>query len=140
MTTKPAAKPRPMPKPTQGTKFFWDAAKRGKLALQYDPDSKAYQFWPRTISVATGKRNLEWRETSGKGFVYSFTITHVPTAGFEGRGPYTVGLIELDEKVRIIGNVLNVKPDDVKVGMRVKVMFEKMSDDISYFAFEPDKG
>lgn len=136
---KPTPKPRPIPKPTAGTKYFWDAAKRGKLALQYDPDSNSYQFWPRTISAKTGKRNLEWRETSGKGFVYSFTVTHVPATGFDGKTPYVVGLIELDEKVRIIANVLNVKPEDVKVGMRVKVMFEKMNDDISYFAFEPDK-
>jgi len=138
MSTK-AAKPRPMPKPTEGTKFFWEAAKRGRLALQYDPDARQYQFWPKSISNVTGKRNLEWRETSGKGFIYSYTLTHVPAAGFEDRGPYIVGLIELDEKVRIIANVLNITPDDVKVGMRVKVMFEKMSDDISYFAFEPDK-
>ena len=136
---KPTPKPRPVPKPTAGTQYFWDAAKRGKLALQYDPESKTYQFWPRTISVTTGKRNLEWRDTSGKGEVYSYTVTHVPATGFDGKTPYVVGLIELDEKVRIIGNILNIKPDDVKVGMRVKVMFEKLNDDISYFAFEPDK-
>ena len=74
-----------------------------------------------------------------KNWKQSYTVTHVPATGFDGKTPYVVGLIELDEKVRIIGNILNIKPDDVKVGMRVKVMFEKMNDDISYFAFEPDK-
>ena len=68
---KPAPKPRPVPRPTANTQFFWDAAKRGKLALQYDPDADRYQFWPRAISTATGRRNLEWRETSGRGEVYS---------------------------------------------------------------------
>ncbi len=137
---KPAPKPRPVPRPTANTRFFWDAARRGKLALQYDPDADRYQFWPRAISTATGKRNLEWRETSGKGAVYSFTVTHVPTAGFEDRTPYIVGLIELDEKVRIIGNIVNVEPDDVSIGMRVRAIFEEMNEDISYFAFEPDEG
>ncbi len=131
---------RPIPKPTQTTAYFWEAARRGKLALQYDPEARQYQFWPKPISSATGKRNLEWKETSGRGFIYSFTITQVPAAGFEDHGPYIIGLVELDEKVRIIANVHNVKPSEMRIGMRVKVMFERISDDIDYFAFEPDNG
>lgn len=143
MATKSAAKadvkPRPLPKPTPTTQAFWDGAKKGKLMLQYDPVKRKYQFWPRANSVRTGRRNLQWRETSGKGELYSYTVTHVPTPGFEDRVPYVIGLIELDEGVRIIANMLNVTPDDVEIGMRVKVAWEKLSDDITYFAFEPDK-
>lgn len=132
-------KPRPMPKPTPTTQPFWDGAKRGKLMLQYDPDTQKFQFWPRMCSVRTGRRNLEWRESSGKGQLYSYTVTYVPTAGFEDRVPYLVGLVELDEGVRIIGNVTGVEPDEVQVGMRVRVDWEKLSDDIAYFAFVPDE-
>lgn len=133
----PQPRPRPLPRPTQTTRFFWDAAKEGKLALQFDPVARRYQFWPRAGSVRTGKRNLQWRIVSGKGTVYSFTVTHVPAAGFHDRVPYLVALVELDEKVRIMANLMNVAPDDVKIGMRVRVTFEKLADDISYFAFEP---
>lgn len=136
----PQQRPRPLPKPTPTTRFFWDAAKQGKLALQYDPGARRYQFWPRANSVRTGRRNLEWRVVSGKGTVYSYTVTHVPTAGFQDKVPYLVGLIELDEKVRIIANLINVAPDAVKIGMRVRVTFERLSDEIDYFAFEPDEG
>ena len=130
-------RPRPVPRPTQTTKFFWDSAKQGKLALQYDPTSKQYQFWPRSISVKTGKRNLEGRTVSGKGTIYSYTTTYVPTPGFEDKVPYAIGLIELDEGVRIIGNLINVDPENVQIGMKVKVAFEKLTDDIDYFCFEP---
>lgn len=132
-------KPRPLPKPTPTTQPFWDGAKDGKLMLQYDPVSRKYQFWPRQCSVRTGKRNLRWQETSGKGEIYSFTVTHVPTAGFEDKVPYALGLVELDEGVRIIGNLVNIDPEDVKIGMRVRVAWEKLSEDIDYFAFEPDR-
>lgn len=132
-------KPRPVPKPTPTTQPFWDGAKQGKLMLQYDPTTRKYQFWPRANSVRTGKRNLRWQETSGKGQLYSYTVTYVPTAGFEDKVPYVVGLVELDEGVRIIANMVDVTPDDVEIGMRVKVAWEKLSDDITYFAFEPDK-
>lgn len=132
-------KSRPLPKPTPTTQEFWDGAKKGKLMLQYDPVKRKYQFWPRQNSVRTGKRNLKWQKVSGKGTVYSYTTTYVPTAGFEDKVPYVVGLIELDEGVRMISNVINIDPDDIEIGMKVKVTFEKLSDDISYFAFEPAK-
>ena len=132
-------KPRPLPKPTPATQAFWDGAKKSKLMLQWDPTAKKYQFWPRANSVRTGKRNLQWKATSGKGELYSFTITHVPTPGFEARAPYVIGMIELDEGVRIIANLINIKIDDVEIGMRMKVAWEKLSDDITYFAFEPNK-
>ena len=89
--------------------------------------------------MRTGKRNLQWKPTSGKGELYSFTVTHVPTPGFEARAPYVIGMIELDEGVRIIANLINIEIDDVEIGMRMKVAWEKLSDDITYFAFEPDK-
>ena len=132
-------KPRPLPKPTPATQAFWDGAKKGELMIQWDPTAKKYQFWPRANSVRTGKRNLQWKATSGKGELYSFTITHVPTPGFEARAPYVIGMIELDEGVRIIANLINIKIDDVEIGMRMKVAWEKLSDDITYFAFEPNK-
>ena len=132
-------KPRPVPKPTPTTQPFWDGAKKGKLMLQYDPTTRKYQFWPRANSVRTGKRNLRWQETSGKGQLYSYTVTYVPTAGFEDKVPYVIGLVELDEGVRIVANMVKVTPDDMQIGMRVKVAWEKLTDDITYFAFEPDK-
>ena len=133
------ARPRPVPRPTPTTQPFWDGAKKKKLMLQYDPVARRYQFWPRQCSVRTGKRNLQWKEASGKGTLYSFTETHVPTAGFEGRTPYVIGLVELDEGVRIIANLVNVAPGEAKVGMKLEVAWEKLTDDINYFAFEPAK-
>ncbi len=131
--------PRPVPRPTQASQPFWDGAKKKQLWLQYDPVSRRYQFWPRICSVRTGKLNLRWRKTSGKGIVYSYTDTYVAAPGFADKAPYLVGLIELDEGVRIIGNIINVKAEDFKIGMKVKVAWEALSDDINYFAFEPAK-
>ena len=129
---------RPIPVPTSITGPFWEAAKERRLVIQYDPDSDAYQFYPRAVSMATGKRNLEWREVSGKGSVFSYTVTHVPTPGFEDKAPYAIVSVDLDEGVRMLANMVNIAPDDVKIGMRVRVCWEDLSDEITYFAFEPD--
>ena len=73
------ANPRPLPEPTPTTQPFWDGAKKRKLMLQYDPSTRGYQFYPRQCSVRTGKRNLQWKKVSGRGTLYSYTWTYVPT-------------------------------------------------------------
>lgn len=138
---KPEVKkiPRPLPRPNtyMDTRPFWDAAKNGKLVIQYCKDTGKPQFFPRPVSMANGKRNLEWREVSGRGKVYSFTNTFSAWPGHEDRVPYMVALVELDEGVRILCNLYNVKAADVKIDMPVKVCWEKLSEDIQYPAFEP---
>lgn len=131
---KPA---RPEPKASSFTRPFWDGAREKKLMLQYDPDSRSYQFWPRPTSVKTGRANLEWRPASGRGQLYSFTNVHVPAPGFEERVPYVVGLIELEEGVRIVANLVGVGPDDVRIGMPMRVTWEAIGE-TNYYAFEPD--
>ena len=138
---KPEAKkiPRPMPRPNtyMDTQPFWQAAKNGKLVIQYCKDTGKPQFFPRPVSMANGRRNLEWREVSGKGTVYSYTNTFSAWPGHEDRVPYLVALVELQEGVRILCNLMNVKAENVKIGMPVKLCWEKLSDDINYPAFEP---
>ena len=130
---------RPLPEPNLTTQPFWDGARKGKLMLQYDPTTRRYQFWPRPGSVWTGRRNLEWRETSGRGEIYAFTVTHLPPPGFEGQAPYLLGLVELDEGVRVVANLTGIAPDEAEIGMRVRVAWEELSEEITWFVFEPEK-
>jgi uncharacterized OB-fold protein len=131
--------PRPLPRigAYMDTKPFWEAAKSGKLVIQYCRDTGKPQHFPRPVSMANGRRNLEWREVSGKGTVYSFTNTFSAWPGHEDRVPYLCALVELPEGVRMMVNLLNVKAEDVKIGMPVKVCFEKLSEEINLPAFEP---
>jgi uncharacterized OB-fold protein len=131
--------PRPLPRPGvyMDTQPFWAKAKEGKFVIQYCRDTGKPQFFPRPVSLATGRRNLEWREVSGRGTVYSFTNTFSAWPGHEDRVPYLCALVELDEGVRLIANLMHVKAPDVKIGMKVKLCWEKLSEDINYPAFEP---
>lgn len=132
--------PRPMPRVNSymDTKPFWQAAREGKLMLQYCKDTNEPQFFPRPVSMRTGKRNLEWREASGRGRVYTYSNHFNPWPGHEDRVPYMVALVELEEGVRILCNLVNVKAEDVKIDMPVKLTWEKLSDEINYPCFEPD--
>lgn len=121
------------------SRAFWDGAREGKLVLQYCRDTGRFQHYPRPVSLYTGSRNLEWREVSGKGVVYACTVARVPSPGFGPETiPYAVATVELDEGVRIIARVVHCAPDEVAIGMRVRVTFEDLGEQ-RYPVFEPDR-
>jgi uncharacterized OB-fold protein len=134
----PQAGLRPAPRPSSMTKEFWDGASRGKLMLQYCRDAGKFQFYPRPVSIYTGKRNLEWREASGKGSVYTYTVTHRGPAPFRGIPPYIIATVELDEGVRMMSNLINCEAEDVRVGMRVRVAWTQAGE-YRFPVFEPDR-
>jgi uncharacterized OB-fold protein len=128
---------RPVPTPTRTTEPFWEAAKQGKFLLQYDPVAKKYQFFPRPLSVYSGSRKLEWRETSGRGKLASHTYVRVALRGFEDIVPFILAAVDMDEGVRVVGRLFNVLREDVTPGMRLKICWEDFQD-TRFYAFEPD--
>ena len=114
---------------------FWEGIAQGKLVLQYCTESKRFQHYPRPVSIYTGRRTLEWREVSGNGTIYACTVVRIPGPGQDGRLPLPVATVELDEGVRIIANVLDCKPEELKVGRRVKLAWDQLSKEQRYPAF-----
>jgi uncharacterized protein len=69
---------------------------------------------------------LEWADAAGTGTLYSYTVLHrAGKPGWEEDVPYVVALIELDEGPRLMGNLLDVDPAQVRIGMPVRVTFEQ---------------
>jgi uncharacterized OB-fold protein len=128
---------RPVPKPDVyvPTKPFWEGARAGKLMLQFCTDTQRFQHYPRPVSIYTGSRNLEWREVSGNGRIYACTIVRIPGPGVEGRPPLSVATVELDEGVRIITNIIGSNPDEVAIGRRVVLAWDRLDDETPYPAF-----
>jgi uncharacterized OB-fold protein len=129
---------RPLPATTLTTAPFWAAAKEKKLLLQYDSQAGEYQFTPRPVSIHTGRADLEWRQASGKGKLFAHTVCYVPAKGFEDLAPYVLAAVDLDEGVRVVARLVDVAPDEVEPGMKLRVCWDELSDDINYFAFERD--
>lgn len=119
------------------TKEFWAGAKRGKLMLQFCTETQRFQHYPRPVSLYTGRRAIEWREASGLGTVYSWTVTRSPWPGHEARVPYICAYVDLAEQVRFLCNLVDCSEDTVRIGMPVKVRWDRLSDDIAYPDFAP---
>ena len=68
--------------------------------------------------------------SDGLGEVYSYVVHHHPRV--PGREtPFVVALVELDEGVRMLGELAGIAPDDVRVGLPVEVVFTKVDDDLT---------
>ena len=103
-------------------KMFTEALKESKLLGLKCNKCGAYTVPPKKVCMECTSEDLEVFELSGKGQIQTFTVIRVPPEGFEA--PYIVGMAELDEGPWIMGNIVDVDPDEATmdlIGMRVKL-------------------
>lgn len=116
---------KPLPHPTHISQPFWDALKEHKIKIQYCPDSEQWIFFPRLHCPTSGSRNLEWREISGEGTLYTWTNARIPTMPeFTDEMPQRLAVIKLDEGPHINTNLVGVEDEDLKIGMRMRPVFD----------------
>jgi uncharacterized OB-fold protein len=122
------------------SKPYWEATRDKKLVIQYCRVTKQYQHYPRPVSMYTGRqRDIEWREVSGRGEVYSFSFTYRGTAAFRGHEPYVVAIVTLDVGVNVIANLINCNREELHVGLPVKAFWQPLEDGTNLLMFEPDR-
>lgn len=130
---------RPLPAQRSFSKPFWDATREKKLLIQYDRVAQAWQFYPRPTSIYTGKAsNLEWREVSGKGQIFSYTIIRRARPPFRDHEPFWIGLVTIDEGVNIMANITGCTQAQMKTGLRVKPHWVPLPDGRNLLSFESD--
>jgi uncharacterized OB-fold protein len=128
---------REPPKPRSFSKAYWDATREKRLLVQYDKRSGKYQFFPRATSIYDGRRGLEWREVSGKGKIFSYTIAHRARPPFQGHEPFAIGLVTLDEGVNVMGNIVHCGADQLKIGLPVTPFWMPLANGTHLLMFEP---
>lgn len=129
--------PKPLPEPTPVSKPFWDGLKEHVIRIQYSPSAGQYVFYPRILAPGTLADDLEWREVSGYGILYTFTVTDRPTAPpWSGSVPQLLAIVELDEGPRMSTEMTDVDPAALEVGMRVRPVFcDDPDNDITLLRF-----
>ena len=85
-------------------------------------------FPPRLICPECKSQELEEVRLAEKGKLLTYTIIRVPPSQFSDQAPYAVGIIELDDGVRLTGQVVDCAFEEIKIGLRVKVEFRKLYD------------
>lgn len=118
---------RPPPTPDAASQPFFDAAAKGKLLIKYCVACSRY-LAPAVEVCDSCHCDLEWREASGRGTLYSFIVNHqVLHPGFAAEVPYNVLTVELEEGPRVTGNYLGDN-DGLKVDMPLQVTFVRVGE------------
>ena len=119
---------------------LWEASRQKKLVIQYCKTTGKFQHFPRPVSIFTGRRrDIEWREVSGRGEVFSYTFTYRGMPAFRGAEPYAVVSVTLDVGVNFIADIVNCTRDELKVGMKVKPYWHPLDDGTHLMLFQPDR-
>lgn len=121
---------RPLPFPDPETGFFWEATARRKLEILRCQTCKTWVHYPKPSCWNCSSMDLKPEEVSGRGTVYSYTVTHQDVPGYTA--PFAVVIVELEEQagLRMVSNVVDVPPDDVRIGMPVEVTFQPVAEDV----------
>lgn len=118
---------RPIPAPSPLTAPYWEACRRGELAIQRCAGCRRFVHFPEAACPFCGGADLPYETVSGRGTVHTFTVVHRTfLPGFTP--PYVVAWIDLDEGARAFGDVVHCAPEDVRIGLPVRVCFDDPAD------------
>jgi hypothetical protein len=115
------------------TQPFWTAALEGRLVAPECSSCGTFVLPPQPRCFNCQNDTFDWVELPGTGTIYSFTVVRHPLAPqLADVVRYVSGVIELDGTqgagARMIGNIVDCDPEQVAVGDKVRVVFDKLSD------------
>jgi len=133
---------RLLPERSERTQRFWTAGGDGRLELLRCGQCGTYVHPPAPRCPTDQGTDLAWTPVSGRATVATFTVNHQPWMPGPAL-PYVVAIVEIAEQpsVRLTTNVVGCAPQDVRIGMPVRVTFEHHADpdgDVWLPLFEPD--
>ncbi len=118
------------PRPTmdRDSAFFWEGIEKGELRIQRCKDCDTLRHPARPMCSSCRSLAWDYLVAAGRGEIYSFVVHHHPPVyGFEN--PFAIAVVELEEGTRIVGNVLEIDPADIHIGMPVEVCFTRIEDE-----------
>ena len=127
-----------LPTPDVETRPFWDACREGRFLLRHCDACGRDHYYPRPFCPSCWSDAVSWREASGRGTVYTYSVVHVnDLPPFNERVPYVAAIVELDEGPRVMTNVEGAPIDEMRVDMAVVVDFKPISDEVTIPVFRP---
>ncbi len=120
--------------PDDESRPYFDAMRVSKLRLQRCDDCSTWFFPFHKRCQNCGSTSLSWADASGRGTIFSHArLRREYHPRHADRLPLVIAWIDLDEGVRMASNIVDVEPDEVRVGQRVAVDFERFPEDAPAF-------
>ncbi len=130
---------RVLPRLTSRNEHFWTGGARGELCFLRCAACRHYVHPPAPVCPRCLGRKLAAEAVSGRATVLTYTVNHQAWVPESSDPPYVIAIVEIAEQagLRLTTNVVNCPPDEVKIGMPVRVVFEQ-HDDVFIPLFEPE--
>ena len=123
---------------SRDTEFFWAGTARHELRIQRCGECGALRHPPGPMCLACGGAKPDYVVAAGTGEVYSYVVHHHPPV--PGRqAPFVVALVQLPEGVRMVGELLGVAPEQVRIGLPVRAEFAEVDEELTLPAWREDR-
>jgi uncharacterized protein len=131
----PPMNPMQMPRPQHETQLdeeFWGHCARERLCFQRCTRCETWRHLPRVMCAKCGSTEWEWRESSGRGRLYSWTVTHqAMLPPFAAEVPYVIAIVELEEGPRMVSRLRDVDPKMLRLELPLRVSFERLDENVA---------
>jgi uncharacterized protein len=131
---EPARAAHPRPAITADSAFFWEGLKERRLLIRRCTQCGHLHHPPGPMCPKC--HSYEWtaQPVSGHGVLHSYVIVHQPQLpGFNY--PLPVALVELEEGVRLLGNVTGVDAEALRIGLPLEAEFIEVEPGYVLYAF-----
>ena len=120
---------------------WWQAASEHRLVVQRCTACGRTRHPPAPVCPRCRSADSDWKEVSGRGTLYTYTVVHRPIAAGQ-RLPFVIAVVALEDSggVRMLSNVVGARPEDVEIGLAVELVWEDMSADLAIPRFRPVAG
>jgi uncharacterized protein len=116
---------------TTETKAFYDAAREGRFTVPFCTECNKAHWYPRAICPFCSGEKIEWRNATGKGTVYTFSVMR------RVKEPYVIAHVTLEEGPTMLTNIVECDADKVTIGQPVTVVFQETDNGTPAPMFKP---
>ena len=118
-----------IPEPSDETRPFFDGAAQGRLRLQVCKNCGRWSYPLMTVCGECGSREIEWRDACGRGTVFSHArLMRAYHPRHQDRLPLVLAQVDIEQGLRLMTNIIDIDPAQVRVGQAVEVAFETFED------------
>lgn len=131
MAEQKTAYTRPLPRRQGLAAAFYNFCRNHELRFQRCSDCHTWRHIPRDMCAKCGSFRWEWEKSAGRGRVFSWTTVMQPLLPQFADVPYSPVVVELDEGVRMVTWLVDVKPEELTLDMPVEVAFDDVTPEVS---------
>ncbi len=126
----------PLPQPFEEALPFWESLKRNELRVQKCQECAELSHPPKAMCASCHSFKMGWELMSGRGTVFSYIVTRQPIhPALVSHTPFATVQVQLEEGPIVVSNVLDVAPDEIRIGLSVRATFEPANDDVTLLYF-----